>query len=167
MLTGCAAPKGEFQAKKDPTCHGKVERLLIVYRNGPETDRYLGDHFSETLLNRMVGELAQRGVVSEVVQPNYEVTDSLAPVRAATSRFLPRQRMNFALARTFRSEHGYRATPGSLVHVQSDATLKFRFDLSDAESGQIFWRGELNDNTLLAPQSIADQFVEQLTTENF
>src|SRR5690349_6496872 len=97
-LAGCAAPKGAFQSRRDPSYSGKLERVLVVYHN-VNTESTLGRNFSDRLASRITTVLSQKSVPAEAVRLEKEVLDRTAPLRAAGMRFRPKQLLFLEITR--------------------------------------------------------------------
>lgn len=164
VFTGCASPQGDFQVKKDPAYHGKLERILIVSLN-EDLASHLGRNFSNRLLTRFTGLLTQKGVPSEIVHPSNEDLDRTALVRSAAGRFHPAQLFYIAVTHISSRSEVQSRTGGGLPHFISEMSISIEFNLTDMQSEKNVWRGELRFWTAPYPEDVADQLVKQLETE--
>jgi hypothetical protein len=165
-LTGCAPLQGDVQTRKDPAYHGKLEKVLIVPLN-EDLASHLGRDFSNRLLTRLTGSLAQKDVASEVVHVNKEDLDPAAPVKSAAARFHPGQVLYIAVTRVISNNDIQRPTVNDLPQFTSKISITIAFSIVDMRSGKTVWRGELQFSTIPYPESVADQLVKQLETEQF
>lgn len=164
FLTGCASPLGNFQTKKDPAYHGKLEKILIVPLNEDMALR-LGRDFSNRLLTRLTVSLAQKDVASEIVHVNKEDLDQTAPVKSAAARFHPGQLLYIAVTRVISRNGIQRPTVNDLPQFTSELSITIAFSMVDMQSGKTVWRGEVQFYTIPYPEDVADQLVKQLETE--
>jgi hypothetical protein len=164
FLTGCASPLGNFRTKKDPSYHDKLGKVLIVSLNEDMASR-LGRDFSNRLLTRLTGSLAQKDVASEIVHVNKEDLDQTAPVKSAAARFHPSQLLYIAVTRVLSRNEARPATVYGLPQFASEVSIVIAFSVVDMQSGKTVWRGEVQFYTIPYPEDVADQLVKQLETE--
>jgi hypothetical protein len=164
FLTGCASPLGNFQTKKDPSYHGKLGKVLMVSVN-EDLASHLGRDFSNRLLARLTGSLAQKDVSSEIVHVNKEDLDPTAPVKAAADRFHPGQLFYIAVTRVISRNEIQRPTVNDLPQFRSEVSITIAFSMVDMQSGKTVWRGDVQFYTPPYPEDVADQLIKQLETE--
>ena len=158
-VTGCAAPKGRFQSLKEPGYAGKLERVLLVYRN-VNTESTLGRQFSDRLAKRMAMLLEQKSVPSESVRLEREVLDRTAPIKAAAIRFRPKQLLYFGVTRAD-SVAGMRRVGADLPQFRSELSVTLEFSVVDAQSGRTVWRTEAYFYSPPEPEAVADQLFDE------
>ena len=161
LLAGCASPQGKFQAVKDPSYAGKLERVLIVYFN-LDTASTLGRDFSDGLATKLAALLAQKNVPAEVVRLERAALDRNAPVKAAAVRFHPKQFLYLNITRVRTSAGSHQSFSGDVIHFTSDTSANFEFSLVEAQTGRTVWRTEAYYFAPPHAEDVAAQLIEQI-----
>ena len=162
VLLGCAAPKSNFQSKKDPAYQRKLERVLVIYTSQAQDkqhviSQHLGADFSDRLAKQITVLLAAKGVPCEIVCLEDEL-DRNAPVGAAATLLGAKQDLYFGL------EYAGRRPMINSLAANSTTTLKF--SLYDRQTKKTVWRTEAAffSSPPLA-KDVAKQLVQELVSE--
>jgi len=122
----------------------------------------LGRDFSQRLARHLTALLAQKNVPAETVQFDRNALDRNAPVRAAAMQFRPKQFLSFAVIRINSRSGMHQVAPGEVPHFESETSASFEFNLADALTGKVFWRGEARFSAPPVAEDVGDQAVEQM-----
>jgi hypothetical protein len=156
ILAGCASPNSSFQTKADPTFHGSLGRVVIVYAN-MDTTTTLGRNFSEKFAKALADLLIGRSVPSAPLELDLEKLDRQARLREAVGYFHASQILVFRPA-NYREQ--WVGTPGALRRV---TTLELEISIDDLQRNKTIWRSVATCSTAPLPEDFAKEVVEQLS----
>jgi hypothetical protein len=160
ILMGCSTA-GRFRSTKDESYDGKLERVLIVYC-AEDTRVSLGRHFSERLVSHLTDLLGRQNVISESVQFDRSALDRSAPVKAAESRFQPRQVLYFYVTRMNSSSSVQMADLNQLPHFNNSMVVTLAFEIVDSKSDKTIWRTEVDYYSIPNPEQVAAALAESM-----
>jgi hypothetical protein len=153
IMMGCST-SGRFRSTKDESYEDKLERVLIVYSD-EDTRAILGRDFSHRLVGDLIDLFARQNVTSESVQFERSRLDGSATVKAAETRFQPRQVLYFRVVRMNSSSSVEMLNPDHLPHFSNSMVVTFEFEILDSKGDKAIWRTDVDYYSVPDPKKVA------------